>query len=307
MKKYLLSFLIFAVVTLVVSPVHAASKPDVFGLKLAPLDVRTELKKGQKRKGYIEVSNPSNKTVVVTSSVSGFKQIDSKGTLQFYSDEQISAGMQVDLDEFELPPWSAARVYYLLDGTKLPSGDVFAAIFFSTSQQKDDVVSIQPSVRVGTLFSLTNGTPSSHTATITELDVSPFQFGTVKGSYSIKNTGGKGSTGFYPSVNLSLQPFSKTQDLSSRLIFPGIERTSNFSVTPTYPGIYRLSVGYQGSELSTFIFVITPELLIGLAILIIAIFVTTRLILTRRSRRPRKYARRPQKGLRRGLNTSKKR
>lgn len=307
MKKLLLLFFLPLLAILVAQPVHGATKPDLFGLKLAPLEVRTELKKGQKKKGYVEVSNPSNKTVQVVSSVRGFKQIDDSGTLRFYQDEQIEAGIRVDLTEFELPPWSAARVYYLLDGTKLPTGNVFAAIFFSTSQQRDSVLSIQPSVRVGTLLSIVNGTPSSHQATITKLEVSLFQFGGIKGTYSIKNTGKENSTGFYPIVTLGLQPFSQSEEVSSRLIFPGIERDNNFSVTPKYPGIYRLQVKYQDSEQSTWVFVITNELIIGFVVLILVLLVTIRLIVTRRSRRPRKYARRPQKGIRRGLSTRKKR
>lgn len=308
MKKLLLSLATLLVATLFVIPVGAASKPDIFGLKLAPLEVRTELKKGQKKKGFVEISNPTNKTVNVTSSVRAFKQTDNNGTLNFYRDEQLESGVKIDLDEFELPPWSAARVYYILDGTKLPSGDVFAAIFFATSRQRDDVLSIQPSVRVGTLLSIINGTPSSHSATVTKIDVPMFQFGGIKGTYSIKNTGKIGSsTGFYPKVNLDLQPFSKPQEVTSRLIFPGIERTNNFSLTPQFPGIYKLGVKYQSSEQSTLVFLVTPELLIGLAVLIISILVVTRLVLNRRSRRPRRYARRPQKAIRRGLSTRKKR
>lgn len=307
MKKLLLSIITLLLATLFVLPVSAATKLDVFGLKVAPLEVRTELKKGQKKKGFIEVSNPTNKTVNVTSSVRGFKQTDSSGTLTFYKDEQLEAGVKIDLDEFELPPWSAARVYYILDGTKLPSGDVFAAIFFTTSQQKDDVLSIQPSVRVGTLLSIINGTPSSHTATITKLDVPMIQFGGVKGTYSIKNTGQVGSTGFYPKINLNLQPFSESKEVTSRLIFPGIERTNDFSLSPQFPGIYKLSVQYQSGEQSTLVFVVTPELIIGLVLLVTMVLIIVRLVATRRSRRPRKYARRPQKGVRRGLSTHKKR
>lgn len=307
MKKLLITLLVLLTSVLIGTQADAATKPDLFGLKLAPLEVRAELKKGQKKKGYLEVSNPSNKTVQVVSSVRGFKQIDSSGALSFYQDEQIEAGIQVDLAEFELPPWSAARVYYLLDGTKLPSGDVFAAIFFSTSQTRDDALSIQPSVRVGTLLSIVNGTPSSHDGIITKLDTAFIQFGSIKGSYGIKNTGNKNATGFYPKIALSLQPFGESKELSSRLIFPGIERTNDFAITPKYPGIYRLSVKYQNSEQSSWVFVITTELIIGLVVLLVAILIAIRFMLTRQSRRPRKYTRRPQKGVRRGLSTQKKR
>lgn len=307
MKKILLLFFIPLFAILVAQPALGATKPDLFGLKIAPLEVRAELKKGQKKKGYVEVSNPSNKTVQVVSSVRGFKQIDDSGALRFYQDEQIEAGIQVDLNEFELPPWSAARVYYLLDGTKLPTGDVFAAIFFSTSQQQDSVLSIQPSVRVGTLLSIVNGTSPSHQATITKLEVSLFQFGDIKGTYTIKNTGKEDSTGFYPQVKLGLQPFSQTEEVTSRLVFPGIERANNFSVTPNYPGIYQLKVTHQDSEKSTLVFVVTTELIIGLVVFVVLVLVTVRLMIVRRSRRPRKYARRPQNRIRRGLNVRKKR
>lgn len=307
MKKLLFIFFVSLFAMVATQSAHAATKPELFGLKLAPLEVRAELKKGQKKKGYVEVSNPSNKTVQVVSSVRGFKQIDDSGTLRFYQDEQIESGIQVDLTEFELPPWSAARVYYLLDGTKLPSGDIFAAIFFSTSQQQDSVLAIQPSVRVGTLLSIVNGTPSSHQASITKLDVSTFQFGGIKGTYSIKNTGKQNSTGFYPKVSLELQPFSQSEEVSSRLIFPGIERANTFSITPKYPGIYQLKVKYQDSEKSTLVFVVTTELIIGLIVFVILLLVTIRLLIVRRSRRPRKYARRPQSRVKRGLAVRKKR
>lgn len=218
---------------------------SALGLKVAPLDYTVSLRKGEKQKGFIDLSNPSGVTVRVKSSVQAFKQINNKGTLQFFDDEQVSAGVIPDLEEFELGPREAVRMYFLVDGTKLPSGDVFAAIFFTT-QPTTQGRGVTELVRLGTILSIVNGTPGERSAEIARLDVPFWQFGdSIKGSYVVKNTADpKKNTGFYPTVVIAAEPFRQELVHRSRLVFAGLSRENQFELKGGRLGFYEVAVSY---------------------------------------------------------------
>lgn len=237
--------------------VSAAPSVAALGLKVAPLDYTVTLKKGEKQKGFIDLSNPSGVTVRVKTSVQAFRQTDDNGTLKFYDDEQVSAGIKLDLDEFELGPREAVRMYFLVDGTHLPGGDVFAAIFFTTQPTKQGA-GVTELIRLGTILSIVNGTPGERKAEVTELSVPTIQFGeSIKGSYVIKNTGDpKKSTGFYPAVILSVDPFYRETVQRARLVFASRSRENTFELQGSRFGFYKVKASHGQSSKEDWVLII---------------------------------------------------
>jgi hypothetical protein len=197
--------------------------------------------------------------------------------LQFYDSEQVAKGVQLDLTEFELNPKDVVRVYFLLDGSVLPSGDVFAAIFAETVPRDSAVAQ---SVRVGTLLSIVNGTPSSHKAAISDLKASFFQWGdAIQATFSVKNTAAKDTaTGFFPQLKVAVQPYSE-KDVEGPLVFSGIERSVSYRDPGSYFGIMRLNVSTDGGSASRWLFAVTgywrwlaPLIVLVLAVSVFAVF-----------------------------------
>lgn len=247
------------------------------GLKVAPLEYRTSLAPGEKKKGFIDVSNPSDQPMTVKTSAQAFRQIDDQGTIQFFDDEQVSEGVQLDLDEFELGPKEAVRMYFLIDGTKLPTGDVFGAIFFTTSPS-EATAGVGQSVRLGTLLSVVNGTPGRRQATIIDLDLPRFSLSSeIKGSYSIKNTADPGAaTGFYPKVSLSSVPFGYTKEVEGKLVFAGRTRVNEFSHKLPPIGIYKVEAQYDDSARAKWVVVAHPAAIAAIIAFVIALGVLWR-------------------------------
>lgn len=255
---------------------------EAISLKAAPLEYRTNLKTGESKKGFIDISNPTNEKVIVYTTVLAFRQTDNEGTLQFIDVEQLKQGIKLDLDSFELGPKEAIRMYFLLDGKLLPSGDVFGGIFFTTQPTKATFGSGQ-SVKLGTLLSIVNGTPGSRSAEVASMSVPFFSLSNeLTGSYIIKNTGDpKNSTGFYPQVSTRVWPFGKEKVQTGKLVFAARSRENSFQVqTPPF-GIYRVEASYGASIQSKWVVVAHPLAIIGLFMLLVA---TALLVKLRRRR-----------------------
>jgi hypothetical protein len=228
-------------------------------LTIQPLKYNEQLKNGEKKRGFIDVTNPTSQDVTLVSDVQGFRQVDNKGSLEFFDSEQLNAGVKLDYNEFKLSAGHTMRVVFEVDGSKLPSGNVFGVIFFQTKpgEQKNSSGSAQ-SVRLGTLLILTNGTPVSHSAKITSVLTSAFQFGNrIEGTYTIMNTDGAAETGFFPVVTISMEPLRLSKQQTSSLVFPGRERANTFFVESNRFGLYQLRVGYGSSMESRWVFVVT--------------------------------------------------
>jgi hypothetical protein len=224
---------------------------------MQPLIYKDTLKQGEQKKGFVDISNPGASKLTLVTSVQAFKQIDDKGSLQFYNSPQVSAGIIPDLNEFELGPHEAIRMYFLIDGNNLPSGDVFGALFVST--KPSDTPGVGSAIRLGTLFALTNGTPTEHRAQVTSLSLPFWQFGdTIQGSYRIKNVAKAGeSTGFFPDVTIAVKPFDQQTQQEGKLIFAGRERENTFELTSSRVGFYKVSVAYGDSRQSRLVFMVT--------------------------------------------------
>jgi len=225
----------------------------ISSLKIQPLLYEDQLQKGEVKKGFIDVSNPTDESIKVTTSVEGFKQTDDDGSLEFFASEAIEKGITPDYKSFTLKPREALRMMFEIDGTKLPPGDVFAALFFTTKSGGEGTV--RQAVRVGTLFILENGTPGTRKADITDVQTKFLHIGSfVDGSYTVKNTAkANEATGFTPRVEVSLTPFGSPQPYESSLVFAGRERTNQFTYNTELAGLYKLSARYDNSEESRWV------------------------------------------------------
>ena len=258
---------------LLVAFIAPAQSVSAATLQIAPLEYRTKLEKGEVKKGYVDINNPTDKKVKVATEVQAFRQINNDGGLQFYDDKLISKGIKPELEAFVLGPREAIRLYFTINGNKLPSGDVYAALFTKTQPAKP-TNGVGQQVRVGTILSIINKTPGSRDAEIVAVNASPFQLGsTVQGTYSIKNTAPKNtSSGFYPTSRIDVWPGQSFEHEGS-LIFSGITRENSFTYSDIAPGIHKVTVSYGNSAASQWVVVVPAWLLLigGAVVLIIAI------------------------------------
>ena len=260
-----------------------SEQTHAISLKVAPLQYKTTLAKGELKRGFIDISNPSSYTVSLKVSVRGFKQINDNGGLQFFNDKQLELGIRPELQELELGPRQAVRMYFTVNSNVLPKGDVYSAIFFTTNV-KNIKNGIGQSVRVGTLLSIVNETPGDRYAKITGLTVPFLQFtDTLKGSYVILNTGNSQS-GFYPEVDIRLWPDNTSKKSRSSLLFGGRERSNDFTYE-TGLGFHRVEVSYDGSSKTRWVLILNSG--IAIALLFVAAVIFIEVILWRHRKRKR--------------------
>lgn len=228
-----------------------ASDAGALGLKVAPLEYRTSLEKDEKKRGFIDIANPISQRIKVTTSVQAFRQTDNNGSLQFFDDSQIKAGIVPELTTFVLEPREALRMFFTVDGAVLPEGDVYAAIFFTTEPAVVRV-GVGQQVRVGTIISLVNHTPGERNAVVTDLQLPFMQLGSqIRGTYAIENTGNN-TSGFYPKVEITAWIGGEERRQQGALVFGGNTRTNYFELDAGF-GIKRISVKYAGSVRSAWV------------------------------------------------------
>jgi len=226
-------------------------------LQVQPLQNEASLQKGERKKGFIDITNPRPVDTKVKLSVAGFKQVDTAGNLSFYDSEQLRAGIMLDYEEYTIPANKTLRLFYIVDGTKLPTGDVFAAIFAQTINESTG--SAASSVRIGSLLILTNETPGARQAEITKINAPWLQTGAdVHGKVTIKNTAPpSSSSGFFPDVTIGLWPFGQTTSIKGPLVFAGNSREAKFALPSNQLGIYKLTASYGESKKTQWMLVVT--------------------------------------------------
>ena len=269
-----------------ISLIGMAKNTYAASLKVAPDSYKTTLKSGERQKGFIDISNPTEEKVVVATSVQAFRQVDDQGNVEFYDNDQVSKGIQLDLKKFELRPHDVIRMYFILDGKKLPSGDVFGAVFFTTSSGALKT-GVNQAVRVGTLFSIVNGTPGPRKATITGLKVPFFQAGTsINGSVSVMNTANeKHDTGFYPDITMKVWPGNSTRVITSSLVFAGRTRSTDFALKDIGIGLHKITVSYKGSTKTAWVLTAEPFTLIVIGVILGTVLLETIFWLRRKTLR----------------------
>lgn len=226
------------------------------GLKIAPQKYESQLSSGETKKGFVDISNPESVPVTVDLDVQAFRQIDDEGSLEFFESEQLRAGVQLDYEQLSLGPRESFRVFFLLDGTKLPEGDVFGAILASTTP--DDSAGSQQSVRVGTLLLLQNGTPGSREAEVVSFNSSFLHIGDgLTATFAIRNTADpRSSTGFTPSITVGRAPWG-SETVKGPLVFAGRTRTVDYRVQGNYFGPIMLTASVGDNSKGQLVFAVT--------------------------------------------------
>lgn len=264
---------VLAVGFIVFGIIITAPSASALGLKVQPLLVREQVSKTDVKKGFIDVSNPSGSAVVVKTEVQAFRQTDSKGTLEFYDQPGLAGAIKLDLDEFELGPREAVRMYYLLDARKLPSGATFAAALFRITETTpgSELTNVGRGVRVGTLLALQNGTPTPQKLQLGEPRTGWLQLGdNISGKLAVTN---RDKTGVFPKLKARLVPFGASKNIEGPLLFSGITRDVPFELGENTFGIYKLVLSGGGSQTSKVVLVVTGwwKSVVLLAVMLIAL------------------------------------
>lgn len=239
-------------------------------LKISPLRYDTTLGSGEKKKGFVDITNPSPEAVQLKLSVQAFRQTDDNGSLTFFDDPVVQAGILLDYSEVELQAGEALHLAFLIDGTKLPTGDNFAAIFASTVP--DTSAPGQQTVKVGTLLMITNGTPSAHEAVIQDLSTSLLQVSDgLRLAFAVHNTAEAGMrTGFSPAITVTAWPYIR-ETVTGPLVFAGRTRSVDYVKKGNYLGILAISVQTGESKQTTYSLLITGYWRLLLPILLAAV------------------------------------
>ena len=227
-------------------------------ISIAPLTHQAALKADEDQKGYVDILNPEASDTRVHLKVQAFRQTDNEGSLQFYDDAAVAAGVKLDVTDIILGPNEGARIYFILDASALPSGDVFAVILASTGEVSEDIVSV-PSAQAGTLLLLTNGTPPTHHATVSNFSADWLQVGSgITAQIDITNTDpleGK-ALGFIPKIQFGINPYHR-QTVDGPLIFSGRSRVVDYIQKGNYFGPVVLEASVNGNTQTRLVFAVT--------------------------------------------------
>lgn len=251
-KRWVIGFTL-AMVTLCVL---SATNVSAATLKISPLRYDTTLSAGEKKKGFVDITNPASSAVHVLLTVQAFRQTDNTGSLEFYNDEKVRQGVLLDYTETTLGPRETLHLAFVLDGSKLAQGDNFAAVFATTVPAEAGAG--EQVVRVGSLLVISNGTPSIHAAEIQNMSSQFIQFGDgIQFSFDVHNTAEQGaSTGFAPSITITAWPYVN-ETVTGPLVFAGRTRAVTYVKAGNYIGLINIKAKTGNSEQNTYAFVMS--------------------------------------------------
>ena len=248
--------LVCSVACVLVVSVVLGGHVSALSLRIAPLSYETTLAKGETKKGFVDISNSDASAQTIRFEVQAFRQIDDEGSLQYYPNEQVAAGIRLDYNEAQLGPRETLRLAFAIDGRKLPEGDVFAVIFATTTPL--GAFSAMQSVRVGTLLMIQNVTPSQHVASVSEISAPFLQIGeAVEAQLAVTNTANPSlSTGFFPEVKVDMKPYGATT-AKGPLVLSGRTRTIDYRRPGDYVGFMLVEASAGGDSKSQVVFAVT--------------------------------------------------
>ena len=268
MKKYIVFILSVIIGATWFAPSVAAA--DV--VQMRPLMYQEILAKGQSKRGVVDLSNGSDEKTEYNLSVRLFRQVGDDGSLEFYDQADVTSGIRLDVTNIVLNPKDAARITFSVDSSKLPQGDVFAAIF-ATTKRPTVPQAIVPVAQVGMLLIIQNGTPGPRDARIDELNISQLQTGDkLSGTVTVTNPAPpEKSTGFFPKMSVRLEPWGSSTKFDGPLVYAGRSRTFNFSVPSNQFGLYKVTVTANNTSESRYVFLITGKWKIIVPLILIAL------------------------------------
>lgn len=240
--RYFIGIAILFIVMILLSPTPAEASGF---LKVTPLKYEEQLQLGSEKTGYVDVSNSSDRTVTITTQVQAFRQVTIDGDLEFYDDEQIQSAIEVDVDEFELGPREAARIFFAIDSNQLPEGGVYAAVFFRSGTPEaelEETSQISTTSRVGTLLLLENGQGGIKRGKFSQLDLPFWQLGNgINGYTEFTGSDRERSLAFTPELQTDI-PIAGRQPVESGLVFAGHSRGFDIDRSGNYIGIFPVTV-----------------------------------------------------------------
>jgi hypothetical protein len=242
--------------------IYKAGPVSASGLKISPLVYRDSLQKNEKQKGHIDISNTGGAEVTVSAHVEGFRQKGQEGALEFFEEPKYTAGITFDYDSFVLGPRETIRLYFLLDANKLPSGGVYAALFFTASQGEGggSEVSLRPVVRVGSLIIVDNGGGGKTKTSITDARAPFFQFGSsIHAEATVKNESGDGVIAGFPRIASTIHPLGGSREFDGPMVMPGAERKAQIKRSGTFIGLTRLTISDGGSSKRVWVIALTGK------------------------------------------------
>ncbi len=248
-------------------------------IRVEPLKYDEQLELGQEKTGYVDVSNPGDFDITISTEVEAFRQINTDGDLEFYEDEQISQGINIDVDEFDLGPREAARIFFEIDSNQLPEGGVYAALLFAVESGEGDgfeASGFGTTTRVGTLLLLENGDEVERDGSFIFLDMSFLQFGSaISGVTEFAASDGERYVAFTPELSVSM-PIAGQESLESGLVFAGNSRVFDIEREGNYLGLFPVTVSDEvtGEEISRWIFAVTGVWQIIVPLFILAILLS---------------------------------
>ncbi len=199
---------------------------------------------GQVKSGYIDVANPGDAPVTITTEVDGFRQADLDGNLQFFHDDTLTIAIKPDLSQFVLGPHESLRMPFTVDPAKLPAGGIYAVIFFRTVpvMPSSNVSYVAEAANVGTLLLLNHGTAAQPTGQIAHLDLPFWQFGAgLVGSLNYHNPAGAGGVAFTPALTTRVWWLGPAS-LAGQLVLPGATRRLAVTRPGSYLGLLPVTV-----------------------------------------------------------------
>lgn len=279
MKKVLfISAVIFGCLIGVVS-VNASS------IKVAPQKYETKLSPGQVLIGAVDVSNPSDTRQRYTVKVMGFRQINEEGELQFYEDDAIKSGIELDFTTFELGAQKVGRIFFSINSEKLPRSGIYAAVLVNTNpDQPTTATRLATSVGSGTLLILDNSIDSEEKGQIVNLRAKFWQFGSgLAANIDYRNEGGANSLAFYPQLSVKAVPWGKDLKQKGPLVFTGNQRRVELAKPGSYFGMLPLQVTdtKSGETTTKWVFAVTGYWIV-IAPLILVLFILSAGIYYRR-------------------------
>jgi hypothetical protein len=265
------------VASLVLLWLPGAALASAPGLQVSPLLYEDTLGNTAKS-GHIDVANPTDAKLVVDVRIQAFRQHGTGGDLEFYDDEAIAAGVQTDLQQFELAPRGAVRVLFTVDPAKLPKGGVFAAIFFRTQPTAESNVGssyVSESANVGTLLVLRNGNTAAYQGGITGVNLPFWQFGDgLRGQVAVANRAATaGGTAFRPQLSTQVLPLGSVAGHASGLILPGNTRRFDLARVGAFAGLLPVQVSDHTTHTSRTVWVLAVTGYWRLALPILALLI----------------------------------
>lgn len=269
--------ILFLVGLLIACVSFASTARATDGIQIRPLIYRETLTDGQVKKGVVDIANPTNKKLSLHITIKLFRQITDDGKLEFYDKPDVTAAIIPEYTDFELEAKDALRLNFTVDASKLPEGDVFAALFATTqpAASKGREQMLLPAVQVGTLLVFQNGQVGTRHTEISDLQIPFFQFGTaIQGRVSVTNPANTNtSTGFFPKLKVTTLPMGPSKQFEGPLVYSGRTRSVNFDLPTDQFGFYKIVVTANDVVAERYVFVMTgiyrfilPAIFVGIVI-----------------------------------------